>query len=334
MAFASTGSAQPSGAGDACVGTACGLGGQIRGQIGEGLPLPISIAPARTGAFADITIQSLPATPSGLPLVGQGLGQPGQIKPTANATIMQTTAAPHAAKTGNPRAITLPPNAFNYDRVAEGSVGVVAFNNAVFAVQTNLIYDIPHPGTDANGNPISGLGSSQMYSAGGRSGAATVTYCAGAAGSSDTNWGGACTDPSDGVGVNGLARFTKTANQFGGTSTGRVLGTAKVFFNKDGLALISLPCTGCEFQLSTVIPQSTGVGGGGFGGTAMNPAFQTPTGVYTGTIGFNGTILGFGNANRGWTTYEIPEPSSILAASAGLLALFGCNRLVRRRSRS
>jgi hypothetical protein len=77
MAFASTGSAQPSGAGDACVGTACGLGGQIRGQIGEGLPLPISIAPARTGAFADITIQSLPATPSGLPLVGQGLGQPG-----------------------------------------------------------------------------------------------------------------------------------------------------------------------------------------------------------------------------------------------------------------
>jgi hypothetical protein len=41
-----------------------------------------------------------------------------------------------------------------------------------------------------------------------------------------------------------------------------------------------------------------------------------------------------GNANRGWTTYEIPEPSSILAASAGLLALFGCNRLVRRRSRS
>jgi len=125
MAFASTGSAQ-SGAGDACVGTLC----QIRGQIGDGLPLPISIAPARTGPFADITIQTAPATPSGLPLIGQGLGQPGQIKPTANATIMQTTAAPHAAKTGNPRAITIAPNAFRYDPVTEGSIGVVAFNNA------------------------------------------------------------------------------------------------------------------------------------------------------------------------------------------------------------
>ena len=58
MAFASTGSAQPTGAGDACVGTQCGLGGQLRGQIGDGLPLPISIAPARTGPFVDITIQS------------------------------------------------------------------------------------------------------------------------------------------------------------------------------------------------------------------------------------------------------------------------------------
>jgi len=112
-----------------------------------------------------------------------------------------------------------------------------------------------------------------MYSASGRSGLATVTFCAGAAGSPGTNWGGFCTDPSKGVGVNGLARYTKTTNQFGGTTTGRVLGTAKVYFNKDGLALINLPCTGCQFQLSEVIPQSTGVGGGAFGGTAMNPAY-------------------------------------------------------------
>ena len=39
------------------------------------------------------------------------------------------------------------------------------------------------------------------------------------------------------------------------------------------------------------------------------------------------------NGNRGWTTYEIPEPSAIMAASAGLFALFGCHQLVRRRSR-
>ena len=40
-----------------------------------------------------------------------------------------------------------------------------------------------------------------------------------------------------------------------------------------------------------------------------------------------------GNANRSWITLEIPEPSAIFAASAGLFALFGCHQLVRRRSR-
>jgi len=417
MAFAST---AQSGAGDACAGTQCGLGGQIRGQIGDGLPLPISIAPARTGPFSAITMHTTDPF-GGLPLVGNGLGQFGQIKPTTNAFINQTTAAPHAAKTGNPRALTVAPGLFHYGE-AEGSIGVVAFNNAVFAVQTNLIYDQPHPGTDGNGNPVTPPGAtgpgdlSRVLSAGGRPGLATVTYCAGAPGSPGNNFNGFCTDPGKGVGVNGLARFTKTSNQFGGVSTGRTLGTAKVYFNKDGLALINLPCTGCQFQLSTVIPGTTGVAGGPFGGTVMNPAFQTATGVYTGTIGFNGTIIGFGNivtpgggtttvtgngiyftgqaassvgfplttgkltvsvtevlpgepveiwkrggtdartaggngvvalntgamsarsiskgnANRTWITYEIPEPSAILAASAGLLALFGCNQLVRRRSR-
>jgi hypothetical protein len=39
------------------------------------------------------------------------------------------------------------------------------------------------------------------------------------------------------------------------------------------------------------------------------------------------------NGNRGWGTYNVPEPSAIAAASAGLLALFGCHQLVRRRKR-
>ena len=80
-------------AGLACSGNVCGLGGQIRHQDGRnGHPLPCSIASARTGPFADITIQSLQATLFALPLVGQGLGQPGQIKPTPSATIMQHSA--------------------------------------------------------------------------------------------------------------------------------------------------------------------------------------------------------------------------------------------------
>jgi hypothetical protein len=312
---------------------------------------------------------------------------------------MQTTAAPHAAKAGNPRAITVPVGVFTYGDQPEYSLAAAGGNVVFFALRTNLTLTSPHPTK----------GGSRMYSAGGRDGLPVVTFCAGAPGSAGTNFGGVCTDPSDGVGINGIARFTKTANQFGGTTTGRVLGTAKVYINKDRLLLISLPCTGCEFQISTVVPATTGVAGGPFGGTAMNPAFQTPTGVYTGTVGFNGTILGVGNAvtvagagiyftgqavssvgfplttgmltisvtevlpgdpaeifkrtgidartangngvislisgsmsvrsiskgnvGRTWATYEIPEPSAIFAASAGLFALFGCHQLVRRRSR-
>jgi hypothetical protein len=413
MAYSGTASAD---AGVACSGTTCGLGGQSRGQIGDGLPLPISIAPYYLGEFVDITIQTQPATPGGLPLVGSGLGQPGQVKPTTMATIMQTTAMLHAAKTGNPRNITLPPGVFHYQQ-PEASIGVLGFNQAVFAVQTNLIYDAPHPGTTANGGPvptsIPSVGVSAIFSAGGRAGLPTVSFCAGKPGTPGNNFLGNCTAPADGIGINGLARFTKTVNQFGGVSRTRVLGTAKVYFNKNGFNLADVPCAGatCEFQISQAGPGSAAVGGGTFGLTVMNPAFQTPTGLYTGAVGFNGTIIsvgnavttggtamngipftgqaatsiGFpfttglltisvtsvvgatpeifaragtdartangqgvvalvtgsmsarsislGNANPTWITYEIPEPSTIFAVSAGLFALFGCHQLVRRRSR-
>ena len=57
LIFVGSASAQ---AGLACLGTVCGLGGQIRKQIGRGLPLPISIAPARSGPFSAVTIQTAP----------------------------------------------------------------------------------------------------------------------------------------------------------------------------------------------------------------------------------------------------------------------------------
>jgi hypothetical protein len=411
LVYSTTASAQ---AGAACVGTTCGLGGQARGQIGAGLPLPISFAPYYLGEFVAITIQTQPATPGGLPVNGRGLGQHGQVKATPNATIMQTTGPA-------PRALTLAPGKFHYAQ-PEVSIGVFGANQAVFAVQTNLIYDGPHPGTTEFGATIPTtptLGQSRMYSAGGRAGLPTVSFCAGQTGTPGNNFNGNCTAPADGIGVNGLARFTKTVNQFGGVSRTRVLGTAKVYFNRNGLNLAQLPCGplhpggggpngSCEFQISEVLPGSAAVGGAAFGLTVMNPAFQTPTGVYTGSVEFNGTILtvgnavtmagvgipftgqaatsvgmpattgwltlsvtsvigptpsifmragtdardangngvvalvsgamsarsiSLGNANPGWTTYEIPEPSAIFAASAGLFALFGCHQLVRRRSR-
>jgi hypothetical protein len=428
LAFTGTASAQ---AGLACSGTVCGLGGQIRAQIGDGLPLPISIAPGYTGPFdvpspfgyQNIQIHTQPATPAGAALVGKGLGQPGQIKPTVAATIMQTLGAA-------PRKLTLATGVFGYGPAAQGSIGVINFNQAVFAVQTNLIFDSPHPGTDGNGINVV-LPATQGLSKGlagggtvmaGRPGLKTVSYYNNATlvgpGSPSNNYGngnppGILKTPAAGGTLNGVAIFTATSNQFGGIGVGRVLGTAKVFFNVGGLNPANdLPCTGtalCQFGISTVIPGTFGVAGGPFGGTTNNPAFTTPTGVFTGTIGFNGTIVGIGNAvtaagvnvpftgqnatsvgfpattgrllisvtdlapgaasemfvrtgidardangngvvatvtgamskrniskgnaNRVWTTYEVPEPSAIFAASAGLFALFGCHQLVRRRNR-
>jgi hypothetical protein len=448
--FASTATAQ---AGLACSGTTCGLGGQIRGQIGDGLPLPISIAPAQGGSgpaatagpFTAITIQTAPATPMGLPLVGNGLGQPGQIKPTTMATIQQG-AGP------GPRNLTLAAGVFRYGGQPQGSIGVVNFNAAVFAVQTNLSYDSPHPGTTPMGLaavtqesggaiPIPGQG---MFSAGGRTGAAIVSYYADATtqgpGSPTNNYGNPVSPITPMAGdtasppINGLARFTATGNQFGGVSIGRANGTAKVYFN--GVPLIpnlDLPCkvtatplqgttaqgtfvpyqtgTDCQFSLSIVDLElsdaTVGVAGGPFDGLGIGTAYTTPSGVHFATIGFNGTIIGSGavvtlvgagipftgqgnqgvgvpfttgmlsvtvtevvgatsemfirtgidardaggngvvslvtgsltardissgNANRTWVTLEIPEPSAIFAASAGLFALFGMHRLARRRS--
>jgi hypothetical protein len=387
-------------AGDPCAGAICGLGGQIRAQIGDALPIPISIAPARTGPFS-LEIGPL----SGLAPVGKGYGQPGAIKPTPAATIMQTAGIGSA-----PRKLTIPEGAFQYGPVPQVSIGLFV-DVGIFAVQTNIVFQSPHPGTTQFGNTIPGLGGSATLMAGGRPGPSTVSFCHGAPGTAGTNFMGACVTPGDGASINGLVRFTKTANQFGGMSRGRINGTAKVFFNKDGRTLGEMPCNGptCQIQISTLSPNTARVDGADFGSLLATAAFQTPTGVYSGSVGFNGTIfsvgnaitvagagipftgrgalnVGFplttgmltisvtnvlpgapseifkrtgidardangngivalnsgtmsirsiskGNANRTWVTYEIPEPSAIISASATLFGLVGCHLLVRLRSR-
>jgi len=363
-------------------------------------------------------MQTAPATPMGADLVGWGIGQPGQVKPTTDSFVNQTTTVP----VSQGRQITVRPGAWHFDDPAERSIGLLGFNTRVLDVKSNLIYDSPHPGTTGTvnnpGNPLTGatqpVGVSAVLRGGGRPGPELVSFCVGASnfGNLSTNFNNHCLGPADGD-FNGLARFTKTKNQFGGTSVGRVKGTAGVYLNSANLILgVDVPCagTGCTVAFSKVIPQSQGVGGGVFGGSAMNPAFQTPTGWFTASVGFNGTVhtvgdpvkttgginnipytgqaatsVGFpsttgmltisvtgvigtifeifqrtgtdardadgngviglvsgtisareitlGNANPGWTTMEIPEPSAIFAASAGLFALFGCHQLVRRRSR-
>ncbi|HEB91045.1 MAG TPA: hypothetical protein ENI85_15835 [Deltaproteobacteria bacterium] len=279
-------------AGVACSGTICGLGGQIRGQTGFGHPAPLSTAPAQTGAFDGITIRTAAATPNGLAPVGEGLGQPGQIKPTPAATIMQTSGP-------EPRALTLPVGVFRYDR-ASRSLPAIGIQGV--AVVTNLDFAFPHPGTNATGMVVMGpLGSalgSVMLSAGGRPGAPIVSFYAGASanGTPGTNYGATLMiTPMAGnpAGVNGVARFVRTANQFGGVGLGRILGTAKQYFPIS--TGFTAPCTGCVVRESIVPPPTVPVAGGPFGGVASRPGVLNPTALYTATIGANGTLVHLGN---------------------------------------
>ncbi len=286
MAFTVSASAQT------CTGATCPLGGQLRGQIGNGLPLPISLAPGGTGLIR--------------------FTHPGQIKATPNATIMQQSPAPAGNPSTAPRSLMLAPGAFTYGvNVPEPTVSqpVVLANQAVFAVLTTLQYSQPH----------SQYGTRTLR-AGGRTGPTTttnpstqtmgpvVTWCPGITPPS-SNFNPGCLSPSSGPLTNGLMRFTATRNQFGGTAFSRIGGGAQVFFNIGGLVPASLPCNGglgCQFGISNVVPNTRAVNGAPFPGisatpsgmdlnTINNPSAMLTPGVFTGVVGANGTIVSIGN---------------------------------------
>jgi hypothetical protein len=395
----------------ACVGSTCSLGGQLRAQIGNGLPLPITFNPAPDGDLR--------------------WGQPGGILATASATIQQESPAPAGTPGTAPRSLRIvKPGAFAYSGPLV-SLGVIKNNIKVFAVQTNVSFTNPHPGTSEFGGPaIDGPFATVTVAPGGRTGAAVVSWCAGlpaptASGNPGCDapdaFGFSTTTTNGQTGVtqplsNGLVRYTATKNQFGGAGRGRTLGTAMIFFNAGGLAVGNLPCTIgtqplCIVGISTTHPSSAPIIGGILAEKVTNPAFTTSTGVFTANIGGNGTINSVGaavkdsmgnplpftgqagtswgfpgttgkltisvtqnqdaptvletftrtggdnrtaggegivvlvggavssrsisgpNANRSWATYNVPEPSVIFAASAGIFALLGCHQLMRRRNR-
>jgi len=290
----------------ACVGSTCSLGGQLRAQIGNGLPLPITLNPAPSGDLR--------------------WGQKGAIKATTGATIQQGTAAGTPAT--DPRSLmAIKPGIFHYDAPLV-SIGVIKANIKVFAVQTNLGYTNPHPGTTSMGASVPSLFpfAPNTLAAGGRTGPAVVSWCAGLP-APTASFNPGC-DAPDAFGFtqttttagamsvtaplsNGLVRYTATKNQFGGAGGSRVLGTAMVFFNAGGLAVGDLPCTIaknplCIAAVSQVLPGSVGVNGRAFAGKVTNPAFMTATGVFTANIGGNGTINSIGAAVKDSMGNPIP----------------------------
>jgi hypothetical protein len=292
----------------ACVGSTCSLGGQLRAQAGDGLPIPISPNPAPDGDLR--------------------WGQPGLVVVTPGATIMQQSPPASGTPGTAPRSLMLAPGALTYD-AGLVSKGVVKSNINVLAVRTNLAVVQPHPGTTTMGAAATGsaFGSFTLREDGTTGRPIIVTWCAGLPGPTLVA-NPACSAPDyffydsscflnpsfcEPL-TNGLVRYVATRNQFSGQAQSRVSGTVQIFFNAGGLALGDLPCVwgttlntavspkvnpDCVVGLSvkeiaeTAGERQTYMGHNEWMIRRSSPPQSTANGVYTAHIDQNGTIVGY-----------------------------------------
>jgi hypothetical protein len=236
---------------------------------------------------------------NGLPIPIVASGPPtGGILAVPGAVVAQTTGLDPKNLTLLPNQLTAPGNVRN--------VGVFLANPALFEVATFI--------------PINMPGLKATLSAGGRTGASTVTFCPGSTVSASGN--PACVSVNAGT-INGLMRYTRTTNQFGGPLSAGGTGPAAIGANVAAIAGGGPPpCAPCTaiFALANVAP--TGAQGAAFGfvnGTA--PPIPSPSGIAV--VGANtfGTIttvfvsnLGAGLPNTA-TSYGGPFTTGYLTVS-------------------
>jgi hypothetical protein len=217
------------------------------------------------------------------------------------------------------------PGVFTYDGPLV-SVPMIKDNIKVFAIQSNIDFASPHPGTNGTGgSALSGPFSTQTLEAGGRTGPAIVSWCAGLP-APTASYNPGCTRPdqfpsptttTEGATnvtyprTNGLIRYTATKNQFGAAGRMRSVGTAMMFFNAGGLGLADLPCNtatnpACLVAISTFNAPTQGVIGAAFVKKLKVPAFTTATGVFAASIGASGTVYTVGAAIKDSMSNPIP----------------------------
>jgi hypothetical protein len=216
---------------------------------------------------------------NGLPIPITSQAAPnGRVLPVAGATVMQTEGPDPKAIRVSPTQLTAPGNPVN--------LPVFLANPNVFQVQTSVTINFPNQkGT---------------LSAGRRTGASAVQFCAGQ--SVTPNGNPACASAGGGPGLNGVMRYTKTTNQFGGPMQGAAGGGANVALRVNAGA----PCAyagganpACQVIFALATPDPTGAQGGPFGfqnGTAGNA--QSP-GRYYMTVTAAGKIVGITNVGLG-----------------------------------
>jgi len=251
------------------------LSGNMRYQIGNGLPIPISFGAVPNGAIDAIEDAVVTQQPGGTITL-----QPGQF-----------------THPGTPMAIP-----------------VFGANNNIFQVNTAIPVQFPAPGPAA------------VFAPSGRTGANTVTFCAGQTVTAMGNPG--CIGPAVGnaVGVNGLMKYTRTAGQLGGPGSARLTGTAGLYLNGNGLTSGNLPCnsgtqTACQVVLGKATPAGTAGQGLPFGATVGTPGSAPNPGKFNASIAGNGLVLSFttvgvgaGATNKA-TSYGGPWTAGTLTVS-------------------
>jgi hypothetical protein len=229
-------------------------------------------------ALAQVQVHSLTGNAryqigNGLPIpIGFTAAPVGRVHVLPGALVTETTGPDPQKMILAPSGATAPGN--------KVVIGLFAANPALFQVATA----IPLAGPKAPG---------ATFSAGGRTGATTVTWCPGTPGpapSTEPSWNPSCAGPAAGSGINGLLRYTSFRNQFGGQNQGNVGGYADIAI-RVGTHTPANGTVTAEFAIAN--PYPTGAQGGPFGfvGTTAGAAPAPPNGKGVFNAGPNGTLL-------------------------------------------
>jgi len=260
--------------------------------------------------------------------IGDGLPIPATFQAAPNGRLLPATGAVVTQTGSDPMTLKMPNGALKA-AVVPFVIPVAVNNTAVYQVKTTL--GITYP---------SSLNNTNTLSAGGRTGAATVSYCPGQSVTPSGNPGCASGSAAPHPGVKGIMTYTATSNQFGGPMTGRVFGGADVAIVGSQAA----PCTGCLVLMALASPNSTGTGGLGNAFNTMSstsPGVPASPGRFVGTITAGGLITnvattlaspGLPNAASGfgapWTTGMLSISAPLALGAAEVFTLTGSDARV------
>lgn len=271
--------------------------------------------------------------------IGAGLPLPVTFQPAPNGKIqipdgvyVMQTAGP------DPKAMTFIDQPGNLHDAQTTTAFVGLFNPNVWQVKTSLVVDGPFGGT-------------AMFSAGGRSGPATLTWCPGQP-LPTAGFNPGCTNAASatlvhGANMNASLRYQATSNQFGGTSRAIVGGNASVVIRAGATKApckatqVGGPDLSCFGAFSIVTPNPTGVGGGAFGVVAVEIPLPSPGNVHPVGVNASGVVTTVGVTALGtfpknnvssygapWTTGKVTVRAPLAAGAPEVFYLSGSDNRV------